>query len=70
MYTTMSCCILQVAIVVISTSLDPPEITMQMPKRTEKFVELYCRLPQSDLLASLFYNPILVIICTCYAFKT
>ena len=66
----MLCFKLQVAIVVISTSLDPPEITMQMPKRTEKFVELYCRLPQSGLLASLSYNLILVIICTFYAFKT
>jgi len=66
----MLCFKFQVAIVVISTSLDPPEITMQMPKRAEKFVELYCRLPQSGLLASLSYNLILVIICTFYAFKT
>ncbi|XP_060593074.1 metabotropic glutamate receptor 3-like [Ruditapes philippinarum] len=54
----------------MSTSLKPPEVSLHMPRRTEKFVELFCNLPHAGLLSSLSYNLILVLICTFYAFKT
>ncbi|XP_045192244.2 metabotropic glutamate receptor 3-like [Mercenaria mercenaria] len=60
----------QVAIVIMSTSLQPPEVSLHMPRRTEKFVELFCNLPHAGLLSSLSFNLILVLICTFYAFKT
>ncbi|KAH3772752.1 metabotropic glutamate receptor 2-like [Dreissena polymorpha] len=62
--------IAQVVIVIISTSLQPPEVILQMPRRNEKFVELFCNLPHVGLLVSLSYNLVLVVICAFYAFKT
>lgn len=60
----------QIAIVIMSTSLEPPEVSLHMPQRTEKFVELFCKLPTAGLLSSISYNLILVVISTFYAFKT
>lgn len=54
----------------MSTSLEPPAVSLHMPQRTVKFVELFCNLPTAGLLSSLSYNLILVVICTFYAFKT
>lgn len=61
---------IQVAIVIVSTSIEPPEVSMHMPRRNEMFVELFCNLPQAGLLSSLSFNLVLVVICTFYAFKT
>lgn len=55
---------------IISTSLEPPKLSLHMPHRTQRFVELFCNLPQAGLLSSLSYNLVLVVICTFYAFKT
>lgn len=57
---------INVAVIIAST----PSVTLNMPVLTEPHVELTCGFPIKGLAVSLFYNVMLVLVCTYYAFKT
>ena len=46
------------------------QVVRVMPFATEPVVELVCQVPWRVISAPLAYNALLVIICSCYAFKT
>lgn len=58
--------IINVVVVLVS----PPKMSLRMPVRTEKHVELICAVSIEGFLTSLSYNVMLVIVCSYYAFKT
>ncbi|XP_013414979.1 metabotropic glutamate receptor [Lingula anatina] len=61
---------IEVIISIITAAVNPPGIEQRMPVKTEKFVELLCKLPIQGIVASLAYNILLVAMCSFYAFKT
>ncbi|KAL3853232.1 hypothetical protein ACJMK2_016788 [Sinanodonta woodiana] len=61
---------LQVIVTIIWLVLEPPGTRLYFPNGRRDEVILKCRTEDVSFLASLIYNIILIIICTCYAIKT
>ncbi|XP_066279035.1 metabotropic glutamate receptor 3-like isoform X2 [Branchiostoma lanceolatum] len=67
-------CILMVVQVILTCMgfilVSPTEVTRDMPVLTEKLVELQCGQHVYELVATLVYNVLLVLVCTYYAIIT
>ncbi|CAH1227436.1 GRM3 [Branchiostoma lanceolatum] len=67
-------CILMVVQVILTCMgfilVSPTEVTKDMPVLTEKLVELQCGQHVYELVATLVYNVLLVLVCTYYAIIT
>ncbi|KAI0214751.1 Metabotropic glutamate receptor [Lamellibrachia satsuma] len=62
-------CLAQVLVNVTIALSMPPEAELRMPVAMEPHVELACTMPQRGFIVALCYNVLLVVVCTCYAFK-
>ena len=57
-------------LVVLTSTIWPPEPLTKMPIQLKPYVELFCTLPKGTLLIPLSINLILVALCTFFGFKT
>nr|XP_006816080.1 PREDICTED: metabotropic glutamate receptor 3-like [Saccoglossus kowalevskii] len=60
----------QLVITLIWVMLRPPGPVEMVPVRTQKRVELSCNITEGEMISSVCYNLLLLIMCCFYAFKT
>ena len=60
----------QITICCITAIVSPPEARMRMPIPTEPYLELMCHVDVTAFLAPLTYNVLVIIVASCYAFRT
>ncbi|XP_070540053.1 metabotropic glutamate receptor 2-like [Ptychodera flava] len=60
----------QIILSAVWIAIVPPEATPLMPSAMEKRLELTCNLNQGEMISSLVYNLLLILVCCFFAFKT